>query len=178
MSAYNWALCDLLCRRDFVWPRSLAQTVSSRTRPPNGWRWSLVATGDFIMRGPTDDLVMYKDNYDAALMSLRNKKDIKKYETYTSAKPSKSAADILTAAADHMAERATQRDTPGGERTMCRTVAAFNAMYGTNLTEVQGWQFMVLLKMSRASAGAHVADDYEDQTAYSALAGECANRED
>ena len=87
------------------------------------------------------------------------------------------APAFLEAGAKHMRDRAEQRDTPGGERSMAKAVASFNAMYGQSLTEEQGWQFMVLLKMSRASAGVYVQDDYEDQAAYSGLAGECASRE-
>lgn len=85
------------------------------------------------------------------------------------------APQILTAGAEHIAARAVQRDCLNGERSMARTVKAFNAMFGTHLTEVQGWQFMVILKMARASAGGHNADDYEDGAAYFALAGEAAD---
>lgn len=85
-----------------------------------------------------------------------------------------SATSILLQAADNVDERAATRDQPTGERSMARTVAAFNAMYGQRLTEEQGWQFMALLKIARSSAGAYHPDDYTDQAAYSALAGECA----
>lgn len=84
------------------------------------------------------------------------------------------AADILEQGASHIRNRAVERDQPNGERTMKQIVNAFNALYHTALTEVQGWQFMALLKMARASNGEHNADDYEDQAAYSALAGEAA----
>lgn len=86
------------------------------------------------------------------------------------------ADEILNKAAGHIADRAASRDTPEGERSMARTVAAFNALFGTSLTEVQGWLFMALLKAARASAGGHNPDDYEDGAAYFALAGECAGR--
>jgi hypothetical protein len=84
---------------------------------------------------------------------------------------------ILTAGAEHIAARAASRDCIGGERSMARTVKAFNAMFGAHLTEVQGWQFMVILKMARASAGGHNPDDYEDGAAYFALVGEAADGE-
>ncbi len=87
---------------------------------------------------------------------------------------SPTAAGLLEDAAGHIKDRAAQRDAPQGERSMARAVHAFNAMYGTALTETQGWQFMVLLKMSRASQGYFNSDDYEDQAAYAALAGESA----
>lgn len=86
------------------------------------------------------------------------------------------ASGILIEAADAISERATLRDQPTGERSMRRAVQAFNAMYGANVTEQQGWQFMVLLKMARGSAGRIHLDDFTDQAGYSALAGECAAR--
>ena len=73
-------------------------------------------------------------------------------------------------------ERGKERDSDGGERSMAATVNAFNAMFGHSITEEQGWQFMVLLKMARSKGGKFRADDYSDQSGYSALAGECAAR--
>ena len=84
------------------------------------------------------------------------------------------APDFLERGAQHMRDRAAQRDKPDGERSMARAVAAFNAQEGTNLTEEQGWRFMIQLKYSRACAGVFVADDYEDMAAYAGLAGEAA----
>lgn len=83
------------------------------------------------------------------------------------------AASLLIEAADIIADRALLRDQPTGERSMARTVAAFNALTGVQITELQGWQFMVCLKLARASAGAPHLDDYTDAAAYAALAGEC-----
>jgi hypothetical protein len=85
-----------------------------------------------------------------------------------------SATDILRRAADLIEERGKQRDPEDGERSMGKTVAAFNAIYGTELTETQGWHFMELLKMVRSAYGEYVADDYEDKVAYAALAAESA----
>lgn len=85
-----------------------------------------------------------------------------------------SAADILRKGAQHIEDRAASRDIPEGERSMLRCVKAFNTMFGKDLTEVQGWQFMELLKMSRSAVGSHNPDDFEDGTAYAALAGEAA----
>ncbi len=87
------------------------------------------------------------------------------------------APEILTAAANDIGQRAALRDQPTGERSMARTVAAFNALHGTALTEVQGWHFMALLKLARATAGTHHPDDYQDGAAYTALAGEAAAQE-
>lgn len=95
---------------------------------------------------------------------------------FTAQKP-EHAIDFLENAITHLDKRAALRDSPTGERSMAKTVAAFNVIHGTTLTEVQGWQFMQLLKMVRSSQGDYVADDYEDGTAYAALAGEAAHKE-
>lgn len=87
------------------------------------------------------------------------------------------ATDILEAAASDIVQRGKLRDKSTGERSMARTVAAFNALHGTALTDVQGWQFMALLKLARATGGRHHADDYQDGAAYIALAGEAAAQE-
>ena len=84
------------------------------------------------------------------------------------------APDILQAGIDAMAQRAAVRDLPDGERSMCRAVAAFNALTGRDLAEVDGWLFMVILKAARSTAGAHHLDDWTDMAAYAALAGEAA----
>lgn len=85
------------------------------------------------------------------------------------------ATDVLVQAGDAIDDRAALRDaTVTGERSMARTVAAFNALYGTALTEVQGWQFMQILKLARAATGKPHLDDYVDGAAYAALAGEAA----
>jgi len=83
---------------------------------------------------------------------------------------------FLDTANEQLEDRASQRDSPDGERSMRRCVEAFNALYGTSLTETQGWQFMSLLKKSRASQGAYRADDFVDDVAYAALAGESEAR--
>lgn len=86
------------------------------------------------------------------------------------------AFTILHDAADAIANRAASRDVES-ERSMARCVASFNAMTGHQLTEVDGWLFMVFLKSSRARAGAYNPDDYLDATAYFGLAGEAAHIE-
>ena len=86
------------------------------------------------------------------------------------------APQILRSAAEAIDERAALRDCPQGERSMARCVAAFNAITGHQLTEVEGWHFMELLKLARATAGGHHLDDHTDRAAYAALAGEAAER--
>lgn len=90
----------------------------------------------------------------------------------------RNAPGLLQSAATAIGDRAALRDQPSGERSMARAVATFNAMYGQQLTEQQGWQFMVLLKMARSASGRMHPDDFIDQASYSALAGECAIRSD
>jgi hypothetical protein len=87
------------------------------------------------------------------------------------------ADEILQRGADHIRDRAATRDQSSGERTMSQVVKAFNAIFGTKLTEEQGWQFMVLLKIVRAANGKVNIDDYEDEAAYAALAAEAAMKE-
>lgn len=87
------------------------------------------------------------------------------------------AASMLTAALGHMEDRAKTYDAPGGERSMGKTVAAFNIITGLELTEEQGWLFMEILKQVRSQQGNYRADNYEDMVAYAALRGECAARE-
>lgn len=87
------------------------------------------------------------------------------------------APDILKRAAQHMEDRAAARDQPGGERSMQRTVDAFNALTGHELSERDGWMFMVALKAARAcTTPTGLSDDYEDGAAYFGLAGEAAQR--
>lgn len=93
---------------------------------------------------------------------------------FTLATRATTAHTILHDAADAIADRAASRDV-SAERSMARCVAAFNAMTGHALTEVDGWWFMVFLKCSRSRAGAHNPDDYLDGAAYVALAGEAAH---
>lgn len=87
-----------------------------------------------------------------------------------------SAHTFLEKGVQHMKDRAVQRDSEDGERSMKACVDAFNAMFGHNLTETQGWQFMVLLKMAR-SRNKFNPDDYEDGAAYTGLAGEAHSNE-
>lgn len=87
------------------------------------------------------------------------------------------AIDFLSAASKHMQNRASTYDKPTGERSMGKTVTAFNAITGQTITEEQGWLLMGILKMVRSQQGDFKADNYEDEAAYAALRGECATRE-
>ena len=59
------------------------------------------------------------------------------------------ASDVLNKAAQHMRDRAATYDKPEGERSMEKTVQAFNAITGQDLTTADGWECMAVLKMAR-----------------------------
>ncbi len=82
------------------------------------------------------------------------------------------AGEMLKRGQDILEQRGKQRDSDDGERSMKRTVDAFNALFGKDLTEVEGWMFMVCLKAARSAQGGFNLDDYEDGMNYFALAGE------
>lgn len=89
-----------------------------------------------------------------------------------------SAPELLKKAASLMEERAKEYDTPGGERSMGKTVQAFNIITGHTLTEAEGWLLMELLKNVRMwqKSGYH-ADSAEDCIAYAALKAEAKQQE-
>ena len=78
------------------------------------------------------------------------------------------AGEILQEAAELIDKRGRHRDL-GPERSMRRTVGAFNTLTGHTLTESQGWLFMAVLKLARATAGELHKDDLLDAAAYCAL---------
>ena len=86
------------------------------------------------------------------------------------------AQDFLQAGINHMIDRAATYDKPEGERSMGATVAAFKAVTGHDLTEEQGWLFMIMLKAVRSQQGVYRSDSYEDGAAYFGLAGEAAHK--
>ena len=83
------------------------------------------------------------------------------------------APEILNLAASIMYERGKQYDSPEGERSMGKAVAALNAVAGTNITESHGWLLLALLKMVRDNATSKPHEDsLHDLAAYVALYGE------
>ena len=140
----------------------------------SGW----VATITEVEKKPYDDLVV--DSCDIQNLTLvgvpKHKWTPAYFELVRRNVSSTSAGTILQNAAAEMQDRAASRDTPEGERSMGRCVKAFNAMFGTELTETQGWQFMELLKMARSAGGEFRLDDFTDGVAYAALAGESESR--
>ena len=140
----------------------------------SGW----VTTIKTVEKQPYDDLIV--DSCDMQNLTLvgipKHKWTPVYFELVRRNVPSTKASTILQNAAAAMLDRAASRDTPKGERSMGRCVKAFNAMFGTELTETQGWQFMELLKMARSVGGEFRLDDFTDGVAYAALAGESESR--
>lgn len=83
------------------------------------------------------------------------------------------APQLLSKAASIMEQRGKQYDKPEGERSMGKTVAAFNIITGLSLTESQGWLLLQVLKdvRDRQRDEPH-PDSLEDCIAYSALKAE------
>lgn len=89
-----------------------------------------------------------------------------------------SAPELLHKAASIMESRAATYDQPEGERSMGKTVAAFNIVTGMQLKESDGWYFMEMLKNVRQYQNpTYHQDSAEDGVAYSALKGEALERE-
>ena len=149
------------------WPQAQRQCLGTRDLP-EGWMWQW-AGNDWVLSNGTIGLV--RDDW----FKYRNKMV---EAQQASAQPTQVTADsILTAALGHMEDRAKTYDAPGGERSMGKTVAAFNVITGHTLTEEAGWLFMEILKQVRSQQGKYRSDSYEDSVAYAALRGECAARE-
>ena len=89
----------------------------------------------------------------------------------------KTATEILIDAAKLIDERGQERDKDDGERSMERCVKSFNEMTGHELTETDGWKFMIFLKLARMEGGSFKFDDYEDAVSYSGLMAESALKE-
>lgn len=83
------------------------------------------------------------------------------------------STEFLQAAIDTQAERGKQYDSPEGERSMGRTVQAFNAITGRDLTEAEGWLLLQVLKDVRQwSAEGYHHDSALDGVAYASLKAE------
>lgn len=83
--------------------------------------------------------------------------------------------EVLAKAAECIADRGSRYES-GRERSMSLTVELFNRLTGHDLSEVEGWRFMRLLKIVR-SLGAFDPDHYVDEAGYAALECEAAARE-
>jgi hypothetical protein len=88
------------------------------------------------------------------------------------------AATFLELAAGLMHERGKTYDQPGGERSMERTVRAFNTITGREMTEAEGWLFMQILKDVRQWQNPKFhKDSAEDCIAYAALKAEALSHD-
>ena len=90
----------------------------------------------------------------------------------------KTAPEFLLDGAKILEERGKQYDTPGGERSMGRTVTAFNAITGQALSEAHGWLLMQLLKDVRQwqNPSVYHSDSAVDGVNYAALKAEALSR--
>lgn len=141
----------------------------------SGWKHACEAMPDGSANHVYHRIIANEKPSDEGIFSLpydANKSaDVEASETINA---TPDAPQILAAAAEAIANRAASRDLPA-ERSMARTVAAFNTLTGHSLTETQGWLFMAVLKAARSTAGKTEIDDYIDGASYFALAGESAS---
>ncbi len=83
------------------------------------------------------------------------------------------ATKFLSEASKIMKQRGKTYDKSNKERSMGRTVEAFNAITGKDLTEPEGWLLMSLLKQVRQFTNEEYHEDSAlDGVAYSALLAE------
>jgi len=88
------------------------------------------------------------------------------------------AVRLLGRAVELLDARGQQYDSPKGERSMLKTVTAFNTITGNNLTESQGWLFMQILKDVRLfQHNGYHRDSAEDCIGYAALKAEAKQTE-
>ncbi|ASN67968.1 hypothetical protein 9F7_86 [uncultured Caudovirales phage] len=86
----------------------------------------------------------------------------------------KNSTYFLQAAIDVQAERGKQYDAPDGTRSMVKTVQAFNAITGRDLTEAEGWLLMQIVKDVRQwqNPDKYHEDSALDGVAYASLKAE------
>lgn len=87
------------------------------------------------------------------------------------------ASEFLTDAASLLQERGKEYDRPQ-ERSMKKTVEAFNTITGHKLTEPEGWLLMQILKDVRQwTTSNYHEDSARDCVAYAALKAESLAKE-
>jgi len=89
-----------------------------------------------------------------------------------------SAPEFLKAAIRIQEERGKEYDKPDGERSMGRSIEAFNAITGRDLTEAEGWLLLECIKNVRlwTAPGFH-CDSALDGVSYASLKAEAKARE-
>jgi len=81
-------------------------------------------------------------------------------------------SEILKISSALLDEKGTGYDN-GKERSMAKIVAAFNTITGHTLTELEGWEFMKVLKAVRMfTTDIPSSDTFFDAVSYSALQAE------
>lgn len=133
--------------------------------------------GGSPMDRPIPDAMVTAFNRRFAARSVDHQIDMPQPVGYVAPPPT--APQILDAAAGHMRDRAATYDSPQGERSMGRAVAALNAVLGRQaLTESEGWLLLQLVKdvRDRQCAKPH-RDSLEDGVAYAALKAEARLQE-
>lgn len=100
--------------------------------------------------------------------------DAKPYSGLDRQETPKKATEFLSKALSLLEERGKDYDQPEGERSMGKTVVAFNAITGNNLKESDGWLILQLLKDVRQNQNrdSYHADSAEDCISYAALKAE------
>ena len=83
---------------------------------------------------------------------------------------------FLCLAQEILKERAKEYESPKGEKSMEQITHLFNTLFNKDLTPTQGYVFMVLLKLVRATKRGFKEDTYIDAINYIALAGEEASK--
>lgn len=80
----------------------------------------------------------------------------------------------LDTAKEMLKQRGKEYDSNGDERSMKATVEAFNAVTEGDMSEEEGWLFMLLLKQVRQFTKPKFHEDSAiDSIAYNALLAEC-----
>lgn len=127
---------------------------------------------DCVWRGHTDVCSVCNGPNDTLVSQYRCAKGDPS-DTRFIVKPAKTAPELLTDAANIMEERGKQYDQEGGERSMGKTVAAFNIITGRDLKESEGWLLLQILKdvRDRTTEAPH-EDSLVDGVSYSALKAE------
>lgn len=83
------------------------------------------------------------------------------------------STDFLDNAKKIQEDRAKQYDSAQGERSMAKTVAAFNTITSHTLTEAEGWLFMQILKDVRQwQTETYHEDSAVDSVSYASLKAE------
>ena len=91
-------------------------------------------------------------------------------------KTTKTSRDYLRESISIQNERSVDYDSEDGERSMGKTIIAFNAITGYDLTEPEGWLLLQLLKDTRQWTSPTIHEDSAlDCVSYAALKAESLN---